>query len=235
MPRVRMKNRIVSRGLTQNVTRSGVKGAPVFGAGLVQKCRQAWAGKGARDMTRKKTCVHLRKAEEADRWSVYQWLANSDLTPSMMGPPHYPDHPVPTWEAFCEDYRPHYFDDSDLARGRCFIITVEGIDLGVVCYNAIDSVNKRTDVDIWLRCEKDCGQGYGPQALVKLCDHLQACFGIGSISVSPSQRNSRAIAAYQKAGFKQVPPEDLVRHIDPRDLEYKDNIVLVKHLTRPRA
>jgi hypothetical protein len=39
--------------------------------------------------------ILLREAEETDRRQVYEWLALSDLTPSMMGPPAFPDHPIP--------------------------------------------------------------------------------------------------------------------------------------------
>ena len=70
--------------------------------------------------------IVLRPATETDRRSVYEWLACSDITASMIGPPHYLDHPVPTWEEFCADYDAHYFNDSALSRGRCFIIMLEG-------------------------------------------------------------------------------------------------------------
>ena len=75
------------------------------------------------------TKVALRPAVEADRTSVYAWLARSDLTPSMMGPPRFPDHPVPAWEEFCADYKPHYFDGSLPHAGRCFIIVAGSEDV----------------------------------------------------------------------------------------------------------
>ncbi|MHC4252201.1 MAG: GNAT family N-acetyltransferase, partial [Planctomycetota bacterium] len=108
--------------------------------------------------------VALRPATEADRASVYAWLARSDLTPSMMGPPQFPDHPVPTWEEFCADYKPHYFDDSLPQAGRCFIIVVDDEDVGVVGYNRIDPTAAECELDIWLRSERDCGRGYGSDA-----------------------------------------------------------------------
>jgi RimJ/RimL family protein N-acetyltransferase len=179
--------------------------------------------------------VLLRAAEERDRRQVYAWLAHSDLTPSMMGPPLFPDHPIPTWEAFCADYRPHYFDGSDPSRGRCFVIAVEDSDLGVVCYNTIDRSNGRTDVDIWLRADSDCGKGYGSDALRTLGDYLHAHFGITQLVVSPSARNLRAIAAYAKAGFTQIAPEKYQLYLKPEDMEYTDNVVLVKDYARNNA
>ncbi len=83
-------------------------------------------------MVRQRLNVSLRPAVTSDRRHVYKWLAKSDVMPSMMGSPDYPDHPIPTWDEFCADYLPHYFDDSEPLSGRCFIIVAEEQDLGVV-------------------------------------------------------------------------------------------------------
>lgn len=173
----------------------------------------------------------LRDAEERDRRQVYEWLAHSDLTPSMMGPPSFPDHPVPSWEEFCEDYRPHYFDGSNPLEGRCFIIAAEDVELGTVCYNSIDSVRSCTSVDIWLRSEKDCGHSYGSDALQTLSDYLHVRFGIVQIVVSPSARNTRAIASYKKAGFRQIPEFSYRMYVRPEEMEYTDTVVLVRKYT----
>lgn len=29
-----------------------------------------------------------------------------------MGMPYYPDNPVPAWEEFCDDYKPHFYNSS---------------------------------------------------------------------------------------------------------------------------
>ena len=171
--------------------------------------------------------ISLRKATEADRGNVYEWLTHSDLTPSMMGPPRFPDHTIPSWEEFCQDYRPFYFDDSQPRQGRCFIIVSGQTDVGVVCYNALRK-DHLTDIDIWLRSEADYGKGFGTDALLTLTDYLNKEFSITTIAVSPSARNPRAIAAYQKAGFRLVPPEDYSTFIKREDMEYDDNVVLVK-------
>ena len=176
----------------------------------------------------------LREATEADRRNVYEWLTHSDLTPSMMGPPQFPDHAIPAWEEFCRDYRPYYFDGSDPNQGRCFIITANQTDVGVVCYNALRGDNV-TDVDIWLRSEADCGKGLGSDALRTLTDYLNKEFGVTQIAVSPSARNHRAIAAYKKAGFHLVPTENFHEFVKPEEMEYADNVVLVKEYTHNRV
>ena len=170
----------------------------------------------------------LREATEADRQIVFEWLAHSDLTPSIMGLPRFPDHPIPTWEEFCADYRPHYFDDSQQDEGRCFIIVTGETDIGVVCYNTLRT-DRTTDVDIWLRSEADCGKGAGSDALRTLTDYLSREFGVTRVVISPSARNHRAIAAYKKAGFQLVPEEMYHQFVKPEEMEYEDNVVLVKN------
>ena len=48
--------------------------------------------------------VTLRPATMEERRDVYSWMAESDATRAMMGPPLYPEVPVDTWEEFVEDY-----------------------------------------------------------------------------------------------------------------------------------
>ncbi len=174
--------------------------------------------------------VTLRPAVESDRRKVWEWLARSDVTPSMMGPPDYPDHPIPSWDEFCSDYLPHYFDDSEPLSGRCFIILADGWDVGVVCYNAIDKEGRETELDIWLGAEAYCGKGYGTAALEALCARLYEACGVEEFIIRPSGRNHRAIGAYKKAGFEPFPlsPGDQIRRFGEGD--YEDAVVLLKRL-----
>ena len=171
--------------------------------------------------------VFLRRATHADKRNIFEWLAHSDLTSSMMGPPIFSDHPIPVWEEFSADYCSHYFDGSKPRKGRCFIIVADDNDVGVVCYNALKTEGI-TDVDIWLRSEAYCGKGFGSDALKILTDYLNKEFRITKVVISPSARNYRAIAAYRKAGFRMVPERLYHRFIKPEEMEYEDNIVLVK-------
>ena len=41
------------------------------------------------------TQIKLRPAKISDRRKIYLWLTKSDLTPSMMGVPNYPDAQIP--------------------------------------------------------------------------------------------------------------------------------------------
>lgn len=147
--------------------------------------------------------VTLRPATIEDRLSIYEWLAHSDITAYMMGPPTYPEHKIATWQEFCDDYVSHYFSEEKPELGRCFIIMVGDEPIGQVNYNSIDKHN-RTELDIWMSCEANCGKGYGPDALETLCRYLFNKFGILECYIQPSARNPRAILAYEKAGFKKI-------------------------------
>ncbi|MHB0915925.1 MAG: hypothetical protein ACYC5A_10505 [Thermoleophilia bacterium] len=66
--------------------------------------------------------VTIRPAGLGDKRQIFEWLARSDATESMMGPPLYHELPVTTWKEFCADYGDHYFDGSQPLSGRCIII-----------------------------------------------------------------------------------------------------------------
>ncbi len=149
--------------------------------------------------------VTLRPAQESDRRSIYEWMAESELTSSMMGPPHFPDAPVPTWEQFCDDYRPYFFDGSRPLAGRCFVIEAHGEPVGHLSYSEMDPVRGFAELDIWLRSEACCGRGYGSDAIGALTRHLSETFGITEFIMRPSRRNTRAIRAYARAGFVPLP------------------------------
>lgn len=146
--------------------------------------------------------VSLCPARETDRRKIYTWLARSDLTPSMMGPPDFPDYPVPTWEDFRRLYSDTFFTPEGDGRGRFYIIQVNGEEVGTIGYELLGRRRNGVVLDIWLRAETYCGKGYGPDALETLCGHLQWQNATSIFLISLSVRNQRAIAACWKAGFR---------------------------------
>lgn len=178
--------------------------------------------------------VRLHPATPEDRRSIYEWLACSDVTAAMIGPPLFPEHPVPTWEQFQEEYADHFFDDSAPELGRCFQIRVDAEAAGQVSYNDLFEVagGKRVELDIWLRSRAWCGRGIGPDALETLCRYLEERFGVTEFMVQPSARNPAAIRAYEKAGFSRIdlPLEALAVEWGPAD--YPDSVYLVRRTRR---
>jgi RimJ/RimL family protein N-acetyltransferase len=167
--------------------------------------------------------VWLRPATPADRPAIFYWLTQSDLTPQMLGQPHFPDNPVPSWEEFVQDYADFYFDGSQPELGRCFIIEVQHQSVGQINYDIISSAGPTIELDIWLRGSAFSRKGYGPDAINTLCAYLGQEFGCPTFVIAPSARNSRAVKAYQKAGFaptSQAPPGFIP--------DYDDAVVMVK-------
>lgn len=150
--------------------------------------------------------ISLRPATLADRQVIYNWLAHSDLTSLMLGEPHYPENPVPTWDEFIEDYETHFFDGSQTDQGMSFIIALEGKPIGHINYNTI--IADTVELDIWLCSSKYTGKGYGVDALITLSRHLNKTMGCNRCIIAPSVRNINAVRAYEKAGFsasKDIP------------------------------
>jgi len=176
--------------------------------------------------------IKLRPAVLSERRMIYAWLAKSDLTPLFMGPPDYPDSRIPSLKEFCQDYKASFFSPNGNKTGRNYIIIVNNIRVGTVGYDLFDDKKRRAVLDIWMRAEKYCGKGYGTDALTTICGFLHKRYGIKDFYISPSSRNKRAIATYQKAGFK---PIKMSRSVAKKKFgvdiyDYSDNIVMRKTL-----
>lgn len=165
----------------------------------------------------------LRPATLQDKRSVYNWLAHSNLTCEMLGPPNFPDIAIPTWEEFNKDYSDHYFDGAQPLKGQCFILIYNGQDIGQINHNEIDTTSNSTEIDIWLADRAFTGKGLGTQAIKVLCDYLDKSFDCKTIYIAPSRRNVNAIKAYTKAGFRET--GNLPANFIP---DYTDTIVLTK-------
>lgn len=174
--------------------------------------------------------VTLRASVPSDRRRIFEWLAQSDATASMMGPPQYPELPVTTWDGFCKEYGDHYFDGSEPLAGCCYIIEAGGRDIGVICHNQVDPERASTDMDIWLHSRDDCGKGYGPAALKALMGKLARELGVRNYIIYTSRRNPRAIAAYLKTGFREISRDEAAGIVDIKeeDLDYKDGVFLYR-------
>ena len=165
----------------------------------------------------------LRPATLNDRRKIFEWLTASDLTPELMGEPTFPEIEIPTWEDFMNDYTPQYFNDTNLSRGRSFIIEANGEEVGQINYNDIDLINKSVELDIWLRDRSRTHKGFGTDAINTLCSFLQHTLKCNTFILAPSARNKNAIRAYEKCGFRQTDtvPENFIP-------DYHDTVVMIK-------
>jgi diamine N-acetyltransferase len=173
--------------------------------------------------------TELRPAVLADRRQAFTWLTASDATASMMGKPAFPDHPIPTWEEFCEDYGESFFRSEGDGRGRLFVIRADGREVGCISYAGLDGWRGVAELDAWIASADDHGRGIGSAAVRELGRMLLAVPTVTALVVRPSARNARAVAAYRKAGFVD---HDAALHALPgrfvgEGLDYADALVLV--------
>jgi len=103
--------------------------------------------------------ISLRPAMMTDRRLVFSWLTDSDLTSDMIGPPLFPESPVPDWDTFITDYKEHFFDGSQPLKGRCFIIELDGQSIGQINYDQIRKADHSTELDIWMSDSRFTGKG----------------------------------------------------------------------------
>ncbi|MGB3478173.1 MAG: GNAT family N-acetyltransferase [bacterium] len=152
----------------------------------------------------KGSVIHLIPATFEDKRWIYEAGIHPTIAPLCMGPPLFPDHPIPTWEEFCRDYKDFYFDGSALDKGMNYIICVGDERIGVIGYTCYHLRHHKAEVDIWMNHIKNCGKGYGSDAIKTLCRYLFQTQGINEFFMRPSARNERAVRAYEKAGFRRI-------------------------------
>jgi diamine N-acetyltransferase len=174
--------------------------------------------------------VVLRPATTEDEPQILRWLLRSDVTCSILGPPLFPERPVPPLDDPSQRLDPQYLDGTAPVLGRCFLIRVDGEPVGQVTYNDIMERDGRRQVelDIWMRSEAFCGKGYGTDALEALCGYLHERFGVSEFMVQPSARNPLAIRAYEKISFQKLDlPLEAARELwGPND--YYDSVYMVR-------
>jgi diamine N-acetyltransferase len=148
--------------------------------------------------------VSLRRAQPADAERAYEWMALSELTPLFVGPPLFPDLPLPTRAAFDELYAPALFDHANPYDGRALLISAARDDVGVLIYSDVRLLAGAVELELWLAEKRFCGHGFGSEALMLACAWLHAELGVDAFALRPSRRNVRALRCARRAGFRSV-------------------------------
>lgn len=147
--------------------------------------------------------ISIRHATLDEKYKTYEWLCLSDTTSLHMGEPDYPESPVPDWAQFQNDFEDFYYQREHENRGSVMIISHNEEEIGCLCYACFHLNPKSAELDIWLNKLELCGKGYGCIALRKLVEFLKHK-GFEKFIIRPSEKNIRAIRAYEKVGFKRV-------------------------------
>jgi len=147
--------------------------------------------------------ISIRHATLDEKYKTYEWLCLSDTTALHMGEPDYPESPIPDWDQFQSDFKDFYYQKEHVDLGAVMIISNNEDEIGCLCYACFHLYPKAAELDIWLNKLEHCGKGYGSIALRKLVEYLKYK-GFEKFIIRPSEKNTRAIRAYEKAGFKRV-------------------------------
>lgn len=179
--------------------------------------------------------IRLHPAVLGDRWRIFQGLARSDVTDILLRHPSQTSTPLLSYDDFSDDYKQHFFDDSNPEGGRCFMIEANGQAVGQVNYNDIERARSRAELDIWMFSKEYCGQGYGSEALGLLCDYLESRLGVEGFYIKPSASNRRAIRCYEKAGFRRsaLSDEEALREYGPKDSV--DTVYMARNIEQQHA
>ena len=112
--------------------------------------------------------------------------------------------PIPAFAEFYDDYVDCFFNGTELNNGRGFIIMHDKEPVGFISYCSFHLKTNKSELDIRMNCEANCGKGFGTDAIISLADHLGSTMGIRKIIMRPSLKNARAIRYYKKAGLEEV-------------------------------
>lgn len=145
--------------------------------------------------------IKIRHAKITEKDKTYNWLCLSDTASMHMGEPDYSESPIPDWTQFQHDFEDFYYLESGKSKGSVMIIENNEEEIGCLCYACFHLKPNRAELDIWFKAKKYCGKGYGPQALQQLIRHLRDVQNVNKFIIRPSEKNLRAISAYEKVGF----------------------------------
>ena len=146
--------------------------------------------------------IDLITATLDDRQKIYEWCFHSETTKSHAGS-DYPNINVPTFEEFYDDYVDYFFTGSAPNDGRGFLILHNEEPVGFISYSSYHLKPYKSELDIWMNCEANCGKGFGTEAITLLGDYLNKTMGIHELIMAPASKNTRAIKSYKRAGFKE--------------------------------
>ncbi len=146
---------------------------------------------------------------------VYRWALDPDVSPFWGD--HHKD-----LDDFLRHIDPHYVDGSRPERGRCFIIEVDDLPVGMINYNRVDTSGRSTDIDVLVGEAgfRECG--YGTDAIRAFLAFLFDDVGLHRVWLSTYDYNARAQHVYEKLGFVR---EGIMRQSDLVNGRWVDSVI----------
>ncbi|MEM7510623.1 MAG: GNAT family N-acetyltransferase [Bacteroidota bacterium] len=144
--------------------------------------------------------ISLRPLRSEEFRLFYKWATHSDATSYWYQSK--PGDEIPSYMVFRHEWPSYYFLDDFPEKGRCFGIVLNEQLIGQVNYNEIQQADQSVSLDILLSNKNNMNKGYGSDALKTLTTYLFKTFPLKSCSAEIFGENTRAVQAFQKAGFQ---------------------------------
>jgi RimJ/RimL family protein N-acetyltransferase len=174
--------------------------------------------------------IAMRRAVPEDRERVWHWLAAGELTGQRFGAPWFPELPPPTFEQFQRRFPDWMFDGSRPFEGRGFVLceSASGEEIGFICHHRLDLLKDIACIDIWLAQARHSGLGVGSEAIRLLCDWIRRERGVSRYVLRPSRRNTRALKAGRRAGFRttDLPLPQIREKLGLGEGDYPDELLM---------
>jgi diamine N-acetyltransferase len=157
--------------------------------------------------------IRLRAPERSDLPTFVRWFNDAEVTEFLLrGPP------------LSMEQEEGWYDGLLNREGRVFsIVTLDGKLIGNVGIHRINYTERNADVGIVLGEKDFWSRGYGTDALTVLLRYMFDELNMERVSLFADSRNGRALACYEKVGFRK---EGVLRHSRWKDGVYIDDVVL---------
>lgn len=98
-----------------------------------------------------------------------------------------------------------YLEKHISAEASMAIVTLDGDKLiGTIGLENIDHVNRRATLGIFIGDTEEREKGYGTEAIRLILDYGFNYLNLNNINLDVMEFNKRAIACYEKCGFKEI-------------------------------
>src|SRR3972149_3357016 len=105
--------------------------------------------------------LKIREATLNDYQKVYQWLYYGDHANLLNQLEGIADENIPSFDDFKKNgYFEYFFNGSAPEKGRSYIITLAGEDIGHISTTSYHLLNGIAEFDIWLKNLNHTGKGY---------------------------------------------------------------------------
>ncbi|MCL5773118.1 MAG: GNAT family N-acetyltransferase [Firmicutes bacterium] len=140
--------------------------------------------------------VSLKNLSRADKKAVKKWLDDRELVKYAFG--------VNAEDKILDKISSDYIKDLYTARKYSLGIFYNSCELiGFLCYNLVESREKKARIGIMIGRKEFQNKGYGATAMKLIMKHLFMKKNVSKIELDTAEFNLRAQRCFEKCGFKR--------------------------------